>query len=191
MNEEDGVGATGWERLLSGLPRAESAPSDVEERIVSVLRARGLIRSARGRTRARLAAVAAGLVLLLAGFGLGRLPAPVAGEPAPGPRFALFLLRGEERLPERPDEEAGRVAEYRAWARSLAEGGRFVRGEKLEDRAATLGGAAGGAPPVPEEEIRGFFIVGASSFDEALAIARQCPHLRHGGRILVRPIATT
>jgi hypothetical protein len=37
--------------------------------------------------------------------------------------------------------------------------------------------------------VRGFFIISAGSFEDALAVARGCPHLRHGGAILVRPIA--
>jgi hypothetical protein len=40
------------------------------------------------------------------------------------------------------------------------------------------------------EEIRGFFVISASDFQDALSVARSCPHLRHGGRILVRPIAS-
>ena len=171
MSEQDEGGLE--ERPLSRLPQGVMPRPEVEERIVAALRARGAIRSASARWPRRLAAAAAAVVLLAAGFGLGRGAALGSRNRDEGPRYALFLLRGEQRLPEKPDEEAGRVAEYRAWARGLAGGGRFVSGEKLEDRAQRLGataGASGGA--APEQEIRGFFIVGASSFEEALAIAR-------------------
>jgi hypothetical protein len=179
---------------FSNLPREHSPRTSVEEQIVAALRSRGLIRAGRGRPRLLLAigAAAAGLAILAAGFLLGRGAAPRPAAEPPSPRFALFLLRGEERLPERPEEEAGRVAEYRAWARALANSGRFVTGEKLEDRAEPIGPPASGGTAADaaavENEIRGFFVISASDFEDALAVARGCPHLHYGGRILVRPI---
>ncbi len=192
MSETDDDVPPEHRRAFSKLDREASAPPALEERIVSALRARGVLRAAGPRSRApvRLAATAAGLALLAAGFLAGR-SFDLRPAPAPGPRFALFLLRGEERVPQRLEEEAGRVAEYRAWARGLAKSGRFVSGEKLEDRVEQLGPAPGAAGEgAAEEEIRGFFVISASDFQDALSVARGCPHLRHGGRILVRPIAS-
>jgi hypothetical protein len=191
MSERDDEAGEAQRRLSADLPRELSPRPEVEDRIVAALRARGLIRTAwtRSRLAARLAAAAAGLALLAAGFAVGRGSTPRPGDAPAEPRFALFLLRGSERLPENPGEEAGRVAEYRSWARGLAGAGRFVSGEKLEDRGEQIGAPGGAAASVPEEEVRGFFIISAENFEDALAIARQCPHLRHGGRILVRPIA--
>ena len=34
----------------------------------------------------------------------------------------------------------------------------------------------------------GFFVIKAASREEAIAIAKTCPHLRHGGRVAVRPV---
>jgi hypothetical protein len=191
MSERDDEMSEAQRRLSADLARELSPGPDVEDRIVAALRARGLIRTSwtRSRFAARLAAAAAGLALLAAGFAVGRASTPRPGEEPAQTRFALFLLRGAEALPENPVEEAGRVAEYRSWARGLAGAGRFVSGEKLEDRAEQIGAPAGAVASASEEEVRGFFIISAESFDDALAIARQCPHLRHGGRILVRPIA--
>ncbi|MGE5279032.1 MAG: YciI family protein [Acidobacteriota bacterium] len=174
---------------ISGLPRESPAPAAVEEGVVSALRARGVIRPNRGRSsrRAWLAAAAAGL--LAAGFLIGRGFPPRRPPGSASPRFVLFLLRGAESVPQRPEEEAARVAEYRAWARGLAGAGRLVTGEKLEDRGERIGAPSSAAGPEGEEEIRGFFVISAFDFEDALAVARGCPHLRHGGRILVRPIA--
>jgi hypothetical protein len=47
-------------------------------------------------------------------------------------------------------------------------------------------GTAGDAP-----RVSGFFLIRAGSLDEAEAIARDCPHLRHGGRVLVRDVDPT
>lgn len=191
MSEREGEADEVQRRLSAALPTELSPRPEVEERIVAALSARGLIRTSwtRSRFAARLATVAAGLALVAAGFAAGRGSAGRATSPSAEPRFALFLLRGSESLPENPREEAGRVDEYRSWARGLAGAGRFVSGEKLEDRGEALGVAAGAVASPPEDEVRGFFVISAENFEDALAIARQCPHLRHGGRILVRPIA--
>lgn len=173
---------------FSELAREISPPPAVEERIVAALKRRGLIRSGLPGVRAArwLGAVAASVAIAGAGYLLGRAstrpPAP------PEPRYALFLLRGAEEGTLPPREEATRVEEYRSWAKGLAGDGRYVTGEKLEDRAGRLGAPDSSAAP-PQEELRGFFVISASDFDDALAVARGCPHLRHGGKILVRPIA--
>lgn len=189
MNNQDESGFEAPARSLAGLPRGLAPRPEVEERIVSELRARGLLRGTNpsaSKARRWLAAAAA-LALFAAGIGVARLLPARAARPS-GPRFALFLLRGDERLPEKGPEEAARVAEYRAWARGLAGAGRFVSGEKLGDAAELLGGLPPAAP-LSRDEIRGYFVISASSLAEALAVARGCPHLRHGGQILVRPIA--
>jgi hypothetical protein len=36
--------------------------------------------------------------------------------------------------------------------------------------------------------VAGLFVVSATSDEEALRIARTCPHLSHGGEIELRPI---
>jgi hypothetical protein len=63
-----------------------------------------------------------------------------------------------------------------------------VSAEKLRDGARVLEGnepAASGAGP------QGFFLVRARDLDEAEAIARACPHLRHGGRVAVQAVEPT
>jgi hypothetical protein len=186
MTRENDDASPAEGRIASGLARELSPPPEAEERIVRELASRGLIRPRRRAFPAAWMGVAAGLALLSAGFLIGRGSAPRQPAP-PEPRYVLFLLRGSEEGTPRPVEEAVRVEEYRAWARGLARAGRYVTGERLDDRSERLG--AGPSPAVPaEEEVRGFFIVSASDFEEALAVARGCPHLRHGGRILVRPV---
>lgn len=190
MSEHEESWTEAERKAMAALPKQRDPGPEVEDRIVEALRARGLVR-ARRRPGAWLpfAAAAAGLLLALGGYAVGRASSTPA-EPS-APRFVLLLLRGEERLPDDASHEAGRVAEYREWARGLARGGRYVSGEKLEDRGERLvsaSGPAGEAVPT-SEELRGFFIISAASFEDALSVARRCPHLRYGGAILVRPIA--
>jgi hypothetical protein len=105
------------------------------------------------------------------------------------PRYALLLYgdRGGDAAVERT-----LVEEYGRWARTVAARGHYVAGEKLTDEATELRGA-GLARPIPLDAgfLVGFFIISAATPAEAESIARTCPHLRYGGRIVVRPIEPT
>jgi hypothetical protein len=168
-------------------------PGALEERVVGTLRARGLLRAGpgagsvpRGAMSPRgvwAVAIAAGLLLFVGGFALGRAP---RGSPVADLRqYTLLLYEGPE-FNEAGAAEPDLVREYSAWAGELARRGRLVSGEKLGNQAWTIGTepAAGPSPT-------GFFIVAAGDESEALAIARTCPHLRYGGSISVRPIEPT
>ena len=85
------------------------------------------------------------------------------------------------------------VAEYKAWAGRLAASGVLVAGEKLADEPITRL-AANGASEMPRytaDELGGFFIIQAADSAEAFRIARDCPHLKHGGTVQVRRIEPT
>jgi hypothetical protein len=111
------------------------------------------------------------------------------------PRFALLLY---EDAGFRPGSHTELVAEYAAWADSLRGQGKLVMGAEL-DQAETvvLSGAGNAAPASPGEErsaigiLGGFFIVRVATREEALTLARQCPHLRHGGRVVLRRLANS
>ena len=73
----------------------------------------------------------------------------------------------------------------------LARHGQLVVAEKLSAAERRLGVVASGERPVVAAEPTGFFLIRAGSLDEALAIARRCPHLAHGGEVALRPIDPT
>lgn len=138
---------------------------------------------------------AAAVVLLLVGGLTGRALAP-AVRPVPGdppstaalssaddrPRF-LLLLRGEE--PDRRQPADVLVREYGEWAASLAEAGSLIAAAELE--AGTARWVAPDVEPDPVSTgISGFFLVAASSYDSAVAIARGSPHVAYGGVVEVR-----
>lgn len=75
------------------------------------------------------------------------------------------------------------VAEYTDWFNREHAAGVVESGEQLDIAARTLGPATPAAPP------SGFFVVRARSLDEAVAISEASPHRKHGGAIIVRPIA--
>ena len=89
--------------------------------------------------------------------------------------------------------EQALVAEYSAWAGRLAGEGKLLAGEKLADDPLTML-VSNGTREVPRytaDEVGGFFIIQAADSAEAYAIARECPHLKHGGTIQLRRIEPT
>jgi hypothetical protein len=178
-------------RRLRTLAEGPAPPERVEERVVAELRARGLLEPRRAWRR--LLAAAAAVVLFAGGWLAGRAPVDLSSAPHPPAGFALFLLGGVE-----PGaDEAELVEEYRAWAVGLAREGQLSAGEKLGPSAWLLDGASGEtvlrtAPEaVRAAPLSGFFLLTTGDPEEALAIARSCPHLRHGGEVLLRPIEQT
>ena len=91
------------------------------------------------------------------------------------------------------DQEA-RSTEYWAWTTSLAQAGVLVAAGDLRWEAGQRIGAAGRTVPVPDAVVEdsdfvvGMFALRVMTYDEALAVARDCPHLRYGGSVSVRRV---
>lgn len=172
---------------IHALPRSIDPNAALEDRTVMALRAHGLLRPA-ALTRRRWLMAAAAAALFIAGVATGRIygaSASFDAQAPSGPMFAL-LLYGEPTLDARTGE-AQVVDEYRRWAVGLREQGRYINGERLGDAVRSIGVPAAS----PAALMRGFFIVSARDLDEALDIARSCPHVRRGGSIVVRPLDPT
>jgi hypothetical protein len=77
---------------------------------------------------------------------------------------------------------------YRAWRDRLAAEGRVAGGNKLDDTTGRVMRANGdgkvhvtdGPFTEAKEVIGGFFVVKADSYEEAVRIASDCPHLAYG-----------
>ena len=170
-------------------------PPALEERVVASLAQRGFLSTAVNREHRRHrwkvgAALAAGILL----FAIGALSERVrsAGQTKADlrPRYALLLYGGS--TAGNASEEALVVDEYRRWARGIAERGHYVAGEKLADEAREVTRSdVAATTPRDSAALAGFFIVSAATPAEAESIARSCPHLRRGGRIVVRRIEPT
>jgi hypothetical protein len=163
---------------FDALPREIAPPADLESRVVARLRAGGRLRRSRPPVRAWTAAAA--VVLFGTGFALGR-GAGVAPDPTPQPQYLLLLYGAEATSPALA---AARVAEYSAWARAEAAAGHVVGGEELEN----AGVAYGASRPIGEPT--GYFLIAAASRAEAEATATRCPHVRHGGTVVLRTIVS-
>lgn len=178
-------------------------PAQLARRVENSLRARGSL-AARRPAWFRLAGAAAAAALLVAGgYWLGAITGGAAdvtvdgAEPGPAAtRYVLLLYEGADFRPS--TEEDALVAEYRGWAVGLAREGSFVTGEKLEEAGVLLESPDGEGTSLPGGDhgsplgrLGGYFVIAAADRAEALEIAGTNPHLRHGGRIVVRPIAPT
>jgi hypothetical protein len=181
------------------LDHETTPPPALRARVLRTLHARGLLRPA-GRWWPNAVRVAAGLMLFALGGLVGRETAP--GTPPAGesgmPRYMLLLYADEEFRWDVP--EARLVEEYRDWAVGMRDA-RFVRGERLDELELMLtsNDAVPGAPVAPLADraarsrvgLSGYFVIEAANWEEAVALARTCPHLRYGGRIALRPVAPT
>ena len=90
------------------------------------------------------------------------------------------------------------IADYKDWRNKVAEQGKLVGGNKLRDEGGRhLTGANGsfrvtdGPFAEAKEVIGGYFMITADSYDEAVDISRDCPHLKYGGRIELREVQPT
>lgn len=208
--EERALRATGVER--------EPSP-DLEERIVSELKQRGLVR-VREATIMRIARVVGAAAALAGVFAAGiavgerRTPQEAAPEitasaeqqpavPAPSQFMLLMYMRHTpaetETAPRETSKEAYRaiVTEYRDWAIAQQEAGRLVSAEKLSGAAsvmvATKSEVSISHEPGGggERVLGGYFLITARDMAEAVEISRTHPHLKYGGEVEIRPIEKT
>ena len=170
-------------------------PPQLKGRVMAQLSRRGTLKTSRPRWL-----TVAATVTLVAVYGLGvvtgrRQPVAVvavAAQPA-GERYALLLYQDSSFVPAASEQAL--VNEYRAWAVQLRRSGLQVGNEYLEWTAGRLLPRGTNVAVEPGEmgaepgELTGFFIVSAASDSAAIVVARSCPHLRHGGRVVVRHLA--
>ncbi len=155
----------------------------------------------------RLVGLAAGLLLLLGlagmtGYAVGsggdRSTPPPSVRPAVdaqapgGPGLQTYLLvlqepRGNWPAPERS------LQPYVDWHADLQQRGALVASRKLSNDLGRLVVAENGTveeAPVSSlsYNLSGIFMIRASSYDEAVSLASQSPHLRFGGSVLVRAL---
>lgn len=167
---------------LAALPREMAPPAALEERIVGTLRRERLLRGSGSRGWLRLAA---GLALFVTGAGAGALLHTPASPVAPrGPRY-IFLLYGAATA---GGSELDRVAAYGRWASDVRASGRYITGERLARHAVPVPDAA--STEAGAAEIQGYFVVSAADLTDARRVAADSPHVRFGGRIVIRPIDT-
>jgi hypothetical protein len=181
----------GRAQLRGRLPE-RPLPEGLENRIVVTLTQQGLlrrpVRSRRAAAWARLALAAAASVALFAAgaWSSVMLRTRADRQAGAGPRFVLLFYSDTA---ERSAEVAAGVETMRRWALELRDQGHSITGLKLGDASIRIGWDDGESRSAPGGYVlSGFFIVGAATAGEAEGIARSSPHIRGGGRAVVRPV---
>jgi hypothetical protein len=93
-----------------------------------------------------------------------------------------------------PDQIQAILTRYKAWMKKTADAGRLAGGQKLEDGTARIMTGEGPALRVTDgpyaetkDVIGGFFMIQASSYEDAVEWCKDCPHLSYG-RIELRKV---
>ncbi|MCM3873543.1 MAG: hypothetical protein ND895_22900 [Pyrinomonadaceae bacterium] len=182
--------------LFAGLEREKMPPPFLENRIVEQLKGAGVIRTRRLPGYLK---IAAAFALLLAVFSVGAIVgARRSSGPATKPTQAGYILIVREFRPELRakslEEERLRVKEYGTWARDLGRRGLLLGGEKLKDEGRLLSQPNQSSDIVEtssgasEGATAGYFLLPAVDYNQAVTIARTCPHIKHGGTVELRQI---
>lgn len=114
-------------------------------------------------------------------------------------QFMLLLHESPASFAEvTPEQMEQVIAEYVAWREALEKQGRLAGGEKLRDEGGRHLSGFGADLKVVDgpfaeatEVIGGYFTVEARDYDDAVEVAKSCPHLKYGGRIELRQVEPT
>jgi len=165
----------------------EKSPPSLEDRVFATLRRQGLVRNPYRRMARWMGGIAAAVALVASGV----LAERQRTAPPPGEQFMLLLYedKGFEQAPA--SDPKAHAREYGAWARSVAD--HLVGGEELSTSGKLLArnAVSDQLPSAEAGVVAGYFVIAARDLDEAVRIARDCPHLRHGGRISLRPLVSS
>jgi hypothetical protein len=106
----------------------------------------------------------------------------------------MFLIRGDDETERTEDENRAIVGEYIAWARKLREEGRMLDGDELANTGKVVRRkgdqilVSDGPYAESKEIVGGYFLIRADDEEQAARIAGECPGLKRGGAVEVRPI---
>lgn len=177
-------------KAFAALPAAQP-PAFLEQEVINQLKYAGLVRSSAGGPWLRPAyAVGLSLACVVLGVAAGIWWGARRTEQAPA-QFMLMLRSAAGEPAAGSPEELQRVKEYSAWARKLGRAGSLVDGEKLTSETKVVevvNGKSVVSGDQIDKPIGGYFLIRAKDYQQAIAIAQDCPHLKYGGTIEVRRI---
>src|SRR5260221_13510265 len=107
----------------------------------------------------------------------------------------MCLFRGNDWQKGLSAEEMQQIAgQWMAWFERLTAQGKVLGGSPLELEGRVVSGKNGrlvsdGPFAESKEAVGGYFLLQVNTFDEAVAIAQQCPGLAYGAKVEVRPVA--
>ena len=106
----------------------------------------------------------------------------------------MLLFRGNDWLKTLSSEEKQKVTDqWMSWFKRLMDEGKAIAGNPLEREGKIVSGknrvVSDGPFAESKEAIGGYFLLDVANFDDAVAIARECPGLPYGVQVEVRPVA--
>lgn len=151
----------------------------LEDRVVDTLERSGLIKRRRPQTSTGTNLIVG--VLLGAAATIGFQAVEKSGEAAAAGRSYMLALYATPSYRLAANDRS-RAEEYARWAREHASGRAVITGgEELDPKSLVLG------PRPTDQALAGYFLVSAKSREDAVALARSSPHLRHGGTVVLQP----
>jgi hypothetical protein len=202
MKESDDELTLPEREMFASLPKEKAPPAFLEAQVVNSLKDAGLIRPRRSNSRwfsRQLVYAISGLLIFVFGAAVGvwwqtSFRQRVVTDDHGLAEFMLVL----NSLPNEPADNSaeGRqfFEEYKSWAHKMGEKGLLVGGEKLENEMRQLKLVNGKTMVATtqsggnESAIAGYFLIRAADYQQAIDIAGDCPHLKHGGTVEVRRI---
>lgn len=113
------------------------------------------------------------------------------------PTYLLVLRRpASGRPPWGPEEIQAILGRYKAWADRMRQAGHLAGGNKLADQPGRILRKSSelritdGPFVETKDVIGGYFLLEASGYDQAVELAKDCPHLEFGS-IEIREIEAT
>ena len=102
----------------------------------------------------------------------------------------MFLFRGGDTSHLSAQQQEAHMGKWMAWVDKLSKQGKYIAGEPLLPGGKTISGLKKTVTDGPfaesKEVIGGFFIIEAKDYDEAVAIAKECPIIKYGAIVEVR-----
>lgn len=109
------------------------------------------------------------------------------------PKF-LLLLKGGDFQKYTPEEMQRILEDYMGFSARLAQAGKLLAGEELQENGRLIS-LKDGKPVVTDgpfaetkEVIGGFWLIEEPHMESATTTARDCPHIKYGGRVELREI---
>lgn len=112
------------------------------------------------------------------------------------PQYMLLFRGNEWQKGLSPEEMQAVAGQWMAWFERLTAQGRAIAGSPLEHEGKVVSGKNGrvisdGPFAESKEAVGGYFLLQGGTFEDAVAIAQQCPGLPYGAKVEVRPVAET
>ena len=111
-------------------------------------------------------------------------------------QFVMLLPHSPERYASIPEADfMDLMKDYIGWVEDMTAKGIMAGGEKLLDEGGKVLTSTGETIEVHDgpfaelaEVLGGYMIINAEDYDQAVAIAKTCPHLVHNSKIILRQI---